>query len=425
MIKKSIEYFVSSFNGCDNNDGRSKAKAFSSILKINEILKKEDIDIIHLECDSVFNDQFLHIYNSNDITIKSYGKGKRPQINCSGNGLWYQDYRVQLDNVNHTNKGYVSSAILLYDVSSVTIKNIAITNTPKFKECYSDPYKMCRTGISIVAQNNGIISNISISDVVIKDVNGNVYDKHMNNGGIIFSVLKPFDESKTGIAKFDKITVENCYLSNVSRWGISVGYTYNHNHFNSVNLLEEKIKKFSNENILIRNNYVKNIGGDGITVMYAIKPLVENNICDTVAKDINDEIYKHPSGRGGMVAAGIWPWKCKDAVFRYNQGLNTRLNQDGMPWDADSGDGTIYEYNYSRLNEGGCVMFCLEESVNNIFRNNISYDDLVGTISPAHNKDAVIENNTFHKRKSTPLIRKGMDGGKYTLKDNLIIDLDD
>ena len=52
-----------------------------------------------------------------------------------------------------------------------------------------------------------------------------------------------------------------------------------------------------------------------------------------------------------------------------------------MAYDADSGDGTVYEHNYSRMNEGGCVMFCLEEAIHNTFRGNVSYDDLGGTIS--------------------------------------------
>ena len=74
----------------------------------------------------------------------------------------------------------------------------------------------------------------------------------------------------------------------------------------------------------------------------------------------------------GKVAAGIWPWKCKDALFRYNEAADTRLNQDGMAYDADSGDGTTYEYNYSRQNEGGCVMFCLDEAIHNTFSHNVS-----------------------------------------------------
>ena len=72
-----------------------------------------------------------------------------------------------------------------------------------------------------------------------------------------------------------------------------------------------------------------------------------------------------------MTAAAIWPWKCKTALFQYNEVYNTVYNQDGQAWDADSGDGTIYQYNYSCNNGGGCVMFCEGESVNNIFRYNI------------------------------------------------------
>lgn len=78
----------------------------------------------------------------------------------------------------------------------------------------------------------------------------------------------------------------------------------------------------------------------------------------------------------------IWPWKCKDALFCYNEAVDTRLNQDGMAYDADSGDGTVYEYNYSRMNEGGCVMFCLQEAIHNTFRRNVSYDDLAARSAP-------------------------------------------
>ena len=34
----------------------------------------------------------------------------------------------------------------------------------------------------------------------------------------------------------------------------------------------------------------------------------------------------------------IWPWKCKDALFQYNEAYHTCDNQDGQAWDADAGD---------------------------------------------------------------------------------------
>ena len=233
--------------------------------------------------------------------------------------------------------------------------------------------------------------------------------------------FKPEDESKTGVARFEGVTVKNCYVKKVSRWGIAVGYTYKHNEFAAKELKEETFKKYGHENISICGNYVKFAGGDSITPMYALEPLVEHNISDSCATEMNDRIYRYPGKRMGKVAAAIWPWKCKNALFRYNEAVDTKLNQDGMAYDADSGDGTVYEFNYSRLNEGGCIMFCLGEAIHNTFSHNVSFDDLGGTVSAVGNPDALIANNRFFVRKGVPFRRRKMRSGKMTLKDNEII----
>lgn len=182
----------------------------------------------------------------------------------------------------------------------------------------------------------------------------------------------------------------------MSRWGIAVGYTYQHARFTGAELAEETFLQYGQEHILLRNNYVKEAGGDAITPMYALRPVTEHNSADSCACEMNDHVYRHPGERMGKVAAGIWPWKCKDAVFRYNEVRDMKLNQDGMAYDADSGDGTLYEYNYSSQNEGGCVMFCLEEAIHNTFRYNVSVDDLGGILSPSGNPDAyVAEKNSM------------------------------
>ena len=291
-------------------------------------------------------------------------------------------------------------------------------------EEYAAPYKMDRTGIAVVAKNGGTLHDITIRDVWVHDVTGNVYNKHMNNGGIYMTALTPDNEEKTGVARYDGITVENCTVWRVSRWGIAVGYTYQHQKFSGVELDEETFRKYGHENIIIRNCYVSQAGGDAITPMYSLEPLTEHNIADSCAKEMNDSVYRYPEDRMGKVAAAIWPWKCKNARFCYNEVTDTRLNQDGMAYDADSGDGTVYEYNYSRQNEGGCVMFCLQEAIHNTFRNNVSFDDLGGTISPAENPDALIKDNTFYVRKGVPFVRKNMDGGNYILENNQIVDLE-
>ena len=378
----------------------------------------------------MFHGQFLRITDSGTkeqpIVIGAYADGAAPIIAADGEGIWYQDYGTSLDSPTHVFKGYVSSAVLLYDAENIIVENIEITNQASgiIGENYSAPHKMNRTGVAVVAKDHGLRSGIALRNLHIHDVNGNVYDKHMNNGGIYMTALKPGDEEATGAARFKDIVVEGCYVYRVSRWGIAVGYTYAHEKFQGGELSEQPFLTHGHENIVIRDNYVKYAGGDGITVMYALRPLIEHNMTDTVAYEINDRIYSEPENRGGKVAAAIWPWKCKGARFCYNEAVDTRLNQDGMAYDADSGDGTIYEYNYSRANEGGCVMFCLQEAVNNIFRCNVSYDDFGGTISPSGNPDALLSHNTFYVRKGVPFVRKNMDGGNFTEDENEIIEMD-
>lgn len=414
-------YYVSSENGSDENDG-SQEHPFATLFAVNR-LRLNPGDQVLLKRGSVFRGQFLHLsaWGAKDapILIGAYGDGLPPKVEAMGQGIWYQDYGTELDSPTHTREGYVSSAVLLYDCAYLTLRDIAVTNYGSITgEIYEAPRKMNRTGVAAVAKNRGTLREIHLENLEIRDVNGNVYDKHMNNGGIYFTCLKPDNEEATGAARYEGVSITGCFVHRVSRWGIAVGYTYQWRNFIKAELEDELFEKYGHRDIRIADNFVKEAGGDGITVMYALRPLVEHNSAHSCAGEMNDRVYKYPEGRGGKVAAGIWPWKCKDALFQYNKAMDTRLNQDGMAWDADSGDGTTYQYNYSRLNEGGCVMFCLEEAVHNTFRYNFSHDDLGGTISPSGNPDAYIHHNTFIKREDVPFVRAHMDGGKFVDEEN-------
>ena len=70
---------------------------------------------------------------------------------------------------------------------------------------------MNRTGVAVAARDKGVRSGITLRNLVIHDVNGNVYDKHMNNGGIYVTALKPIARN-TEAARFRDVTVEGCYV---------------------------------------------------------------------------------------------------------------------------------------------------------------------------------------------------------------------
>lgn len=416
-------YYVSTLNGKDSNDGTSESKPFYSLSKINELTLQPG-DRVLLESGSEFTNGYLHLFGQSGspedpIVIDKYGEGNDPVINTNGQGIWYQNYGQPLDSASHVYTGYVSSSILLYDSEYIEINNLEMSNRgPKIETVYNSQKVMERTGVAAVAQDKGTVDHIYLNNLNIHDVIGNVYDKHMNNGGIYFTVFKPNDESKTGISRYEDVKIENCMVENVNRWGIAVGYTAYHAQFNNTAIPDSVIAKYGSGNVVIRNNYVKEPGGDAITTMYCDRPLIEYNVSEGAARQINETDYSATSS--GRVAAAIWPWKCKDAVFQYNEAFDTYFNQDGQAWDADSGDGTLYQYNYSHNNGGGCIMFCLGQAYQNTFRYNISQNDLAGVINAPSQPDAHIYNNVFYVKDGVPFIRPGMTGGVMNLENNII-----
>ena len=425
-------YYVDSQGGNDSNDGTSEGKAFRTLDKVNA-LNLEPGDTVLLKKGSVFEDQALKFTKEDSgtaeapVRISVYGEGNRPQINTNGHGQWDLNYGTPLDNQNHKWKGKVSSSILIEDTEYLEIDGLELTNDRKSstdaetgKE-YNDAYAMDRTGVAGVAKDNGTVDHIVLNDLYIHDVTGNVYNKHMTNGGIYFIVEKPTNEGKTGIARYNDVQIRNCSLNKVNRWGIAVGYTYQWGQFQTAELPDATMAKYGSSNVVIENNYLNHVGGDAITTMYLDRPMVQYNVSENAAEQINTTDYSknQPSldangnvngtqGVGaGRVAAGIWPWKCKNAIFQYNECFTTlnasRGNGDGQPWDADYGDGTNYQYNYSHGNTASTIMFCGPESINNTFRYNISQYEDMGPLDPAGNTgNCQVYNNTFY-------IKEGLD----------------
>ena len=444
-------YYVDSKEGKNSNDGTAENKAFQTLDKVNE-LNLEPGDTVLLKKGSVFEDQALKFTKEDSgtveapVKISTYGEGSRPQINTNGHGLWELNYGTPLDNQNHKWKGTVSSSILIEDAEYLEIEGLELTNdrnsatdTEKDK-AYNDAYAMDRTGVAGVAKDNGTVDHIVLNDLYIHNVTGNVYNKHMTNGGIYFIVEKPTNEGETGIARYNDIQIRNCSLDTVNRWGIAVGYTYQWRQFTTGALSDATMAKYASSNVVIENNYLNHVGGDAITTMYLDRPLVQYNVSENAAEQINTKDYsqQQPSldangnenGKqwvnAGRVAAAIWPWKCKNAIFQYNECFRTLHasdgNGDGQPWDADYGDGTNYQYNYSHGNTASTIMFCGPESINNTFRYNISQYEDMGPLDPAGNSgNCQVYNNTFYIKEGLNTIwhRSHGNGGPVDMENNI------
>ena len=444
-------YYVSSTHGDDGNAGTDQGHPWKTLDKVNAIATDlKPGDSVLLERGSTFQGQYLHIKDTSGtadapITIADYGEASAAKPVIAANGVkgsrWYQNYRASVG--NHQNKGTVSSAILLKDVSYITVKNLEITNddpdvydpidTWKWTDTAdSDGTKldrsadrMDRTGVAGIAENGTTMSHVTLEGLNIHDVDGNIYNKHMANGGIYFMAHYARENKNAAdktwlqnhISRFDHITIKNNIVKDVDRWGIAVGYTAYLNFIDAAwgdgSIDDDLIAKYGQTNVTIENNYVKGAGGDAITLMYCDRPVIQYNVGDSVSKHMNNIDYPHDrehGGRyGGWVAAGIWPWRCKDPIFQYNEMYNNlnseHGNGDGQAWDADYGDGTLYQYNYSYGNSFASLMICNQYAINTTFRYNISQNDRRGVFDlPSNGPGNHIYNNTVYIGKDSAVL---------------------
>ena len=463
-------YYVSSTHGDDGNAGTDKGHPWKTLDKVNAIATDlKPGDSVLLERGSTFQDQYLHIKDTSGtadapITIADYGDASaKPVIAANGvkGSRWYQNYRASVG--NHQNKGTVSSAILLKDVSYITVKNLEITNddpdvydpidTWKWTDTAdSDGTKldrsadrMDRTGVAGIAENGTTMSHVTLEGLNIHDVDGNIYNKHMANGGIYFMAHYARENKNAAdntwlqnhISRFDHITIKNNIVKDVDRWGIAVGYTAYLNFIDAAwgdgSIDDDLIAKYGQTNVTIENNYVKGAGGDAITLMYCDRPVIQYNVGDSVSKHMNDVDYPHDAAHGGRyggwVAAGIWPWRCKDPIFQYNEMYNNlnseHGNGDGQAWDADYGDGTLYQYNYSYGNSFASLMICNQYAINTTFRYNISQNDRRGVFDlPGNGPGNHIYNNTVYIGKDSAVLT-GRSNSQAKFENNIFINAAD
>ena len=463
-------YYVSSTHGDDGNAGTDQGHPWKTLDKVNAIATDlKPGDSVLLERGSTFQDQYLHIKDTSGtadapITIADYGDASaKPVIAANGvkGSRWYQNYRASVG--NHQNKGTVSSAILLKDVSYITVKNLEITNddpdvydpidTWKWTDTAdSDGTKldrsadrMDRTGVAGIAENGTTMSHVTLEGLNIHDVDGNIYNKHMANGGIYFMAHYARENKNAAdntwlqnhISRFDHITIKNNIVKDVDRWGIAVGYTAYLNFIDAAwgdgSIDDDLIAKYGQTNVTIENNYVKGAGGDAITLMYCDRPVIQYNVGDSVSKHMNNIDYPHDrehGGRyGGWVAAGIWPWRCKDPIFQYNEMYNNlnseHGNGDGQAWDADYGDGTLYQYNYSYGNSFASLMICNQYAINTTFRYNISQNDRRGVFDlPGNGPGNHIYNNTVYIGKDSAVLT-GRSNSQAKFENNIFINATD
>lgn len=336
------EYFVNSLNGNDSNSGLSEKRAWKSLEKINQF-KFRPGDTIYLMPDSEFRGQF-----------KPSVSGKK------GAPITLSTLMTEKEMPRIDAEGQFPSAIHLENVSHWIIDGIEITNTGKVPEAK-------RMGIYLASKNHGVVEAITLRNLFIHDINGLV-SKQLGGGfGIKWEAISNKKKSL-----FDGILIVDCTLLRCDRNAIAGGL----NPWTDLTNLSK--------NVVIRNNTIIDVGGDGIIVVGCDGALVEynriygaRNRFDISTKEMTQ--YAGPS-------VGIWPWSSLNTHVRFNEVWGYEGTFDGQAFDSDFNcSGTLFEFNFSSNNAGGFFLVCNwgeheEEgrSIGNtgtVIRHNISFND--------------------------------------------------
>jgi Right handed beta helix region len=259
--------------------------------------------------------------------------------------------------------------VLLKNQEYWEVRDLEITNI--------GPNPAERRGVHVVADNFGEMHHIYVRSLTIHDVNGVDADKV--NGGIHYSAI-----GDTKPSRFVDLRIEDNRIYHVDRSGIFGWSTH-----------WVRSKWYPSLGVIVRNNQLDDIGGDGIVVVATDGALLESNV------------VSNANQRSEGYNVGIWPWSADNTVVQFNEVYGTRGQRDGEGFDSDwNSRNTIIQYNYSHGNDGGFLLICNDGSqspadsagnVGTIVRYNISQNDHHRGINiggPV--KNTLIYNNTIY-----------------------------
>lgn len=300
-------YYLDASRGKDSSKGTSVSTPWKTLEKVKNVVLRPG-DRVLLKRGDIFNG-VLEISaqgtDSKPVVIGAYGTGTaKPCIKGLDNSLY---------------------AARIYNSTNVTFKDLELVNTGKVRIAR-------RTGLKVECINYGISRNITIDNVTIRDVNGSLV-KEQGGGSGLWIV----NGGKEKVSTYENMLIQNCHILRCSRNAmIWDGYIDRRNWHPS-------------RNLIVRQNLIEQVPGDGIVPIGFDKVLIEYNImrdCPEILPDTE-------------AAAGFWPWSCDNTIIQYNE-----VSGHKAPWDAQGYDSdyncrnTVIRYNYSHDNYGGMVLVC-------------------------------------------------------------------
>ena len=350
-------YYVDAVKGDDRFGGVTAEQPWRSLAKVRDFALRPG-DRVMLAAGSVWKEPLTLTRSgtaSAPIIVAATGTGPRPRIDAGG---------VSPHGVAILNAEYIS-------VGGLEVTNDAPGSPPTQ-----------RFGVLVSAQDRGVTRGIRVTDMYVHDVRGT--NDRKDNGGIVFRAT-----GQKLATRFQDLAIERNIVWRVDRSGIAgIADRVTHRDW------------FPSENVVIRDNYVEDVGGDGIVPRGTDGTLIEHNI------------VRYAGSRAPGYSAGIWQWSTDNSLIQLNEAAYTRTRYDGQGFDSDfNSRRTTLVYNYSHDNAGGFLLICSPkrsetDNLGNhgtVARFNVSRNDASRIIQLSGNvSDALVEKNVVH-------VGKGMD----------------
>jgi len=339
-----------------------------------QVLKSDTVYINHqTDFDSLKNSEFTagtHILFAAGVVFNGQfaptGSGTADSliILTAYNQKTGEIYLEDIDNKPIINgHGKVDAPFYLYNGGNWEINNLEITNTDGTDNDQGD-----LKGIHVVAKDVGIVENITIHNCYVHDVNGHVGGQAgILIGGILVEVI-----GKDIKTKFHNLLIENNYVREVGGVGIS-----NQTKWRSIN----NSKFYPWTNYIVRGNRIERTGRNSMVIRASTNPVSEYNVV------AYSSLYS--------TGHNMYNFNTIGCVMQYNEAYGNRGDIDDKDrggFDADyNAENTTIQYNYSHDNHWFVgIMRKYNKGV--VIRYNISVNDRVGAYHYGFPTDFEVEN---------------------------------
>ena len=376
-------YYLDAETGSDENPGTQPETAWQTLARVNSTQFAPG-DTILIKAGTEYHGQLWPKGTGTPggpIRIDAYGDGEKPVIHGGG---------------EH------AQTLLLENQSSWHIYNLELTNT-------GDKPEVFRYGINIIAEDFANAGDIKLVNLLVRDVNGTTKPGIGRGAGIVLR-----SQAAVTPTRYDGILIEGCTVRNCAREGIAIE-----------NSATDRRSWLAHQNVIIRENTVENVQGDGLRLTGCEDAIVEYNHIDSagLAED--------------GLAGGIHASSSDNCLIQYNVVCNTKGRDNAaLRCGVNSRDNT-FQFNYTADNAGPLMGITTPvvngqpqaaqgqtPNLNTAVRYNISQNDSGGLRVTGPTQDATFHNNTVYgpaetQAVSIALIDQGGQPANTTIANNL------